>query len=98
MRKSNNMANYIIQERNVCGEREYVVYHKRNFLSSHRQVFVTDKVVEAYKYIVGKLLSKKKITYAFVNPDGCTNEHVYVNDFKINLDRFFDTDSDGSII
>lgn len=94
MRKS-NMANYIIQERNVCGEREYVVYHKKNFLSSHRQVFVTDKVAEAYKYIIGGLLSKQKITYAFANPDRCTNEHTYVTDFKINLDRFFDTDSNG---
>jgi hypothetical protein len=95
MRRTKKMANYIIQERNVCGEREYVVYHKRNVFSSHRQVFVTDKVAEAYKYIIGELLSKQKITYAFANPDGCTNEHTYVNDFKINLDRFFDTDSNG---
>lgn len=98
MGKLDIMANYIIQERNICGEREYAIYHKKNALSSHKQVFVTDKIVEAYRYIIDDLLSKQKITFAFANPDGCTNEYTYVNDFKINLDRFFNTDSDDSIL
>lgn len=99
MRKLDIMANYIIQERNICDERvEYAIYYKKNALSSYKQVFTTDKVVEAYRFIIDDLLSKQKITFAFVNSDGSGEEYSYMNDFKINLDRFFNTDSDDLIL
>lgn len=98
MGKLDIMANYIIQERDICGERKYVIYHKNNVLASHKQVFVADKAVEAYRYIIDDLLSRQKITFAFVNPDGSDEEYSYMNDFKINLDRFFDTDPDDLIL